>query len=339
MATIKDIAEFTGVSLATVSYALNGKSNVSRQTSEKILKAAKELNYTPPRGNNSSGKKVKSLAFVSCLPFDPWGDTYWGEFLKGCLDASHEVNSILQIARIDPERPFEDQLPVLLREGMADGLIITGWPNEALIEKLSEKNTPTVLLDTHKVYEGFHHVRPDHFGGIHKAVNHLHSLGHRRIASIGGSSEFACERIRYNAYKQAMEELGLKHEDSWIIEHPALCEDAGRAGIKTLVDNKIDVTAILCHGDLIAREAITTIQEYGFTVPEDFSVIGIDNQPFSKTTNPPLSTIDVSLNELGQTAVTHLMEIINKPMMSPRHITIESRLIIRESTSRQKKCK
>lgn len=337
MATIKDIAKITGLSSASVSYALNGRANISEDTRKRVLEVAKKVNYSPVRTIAPADKKVKSLAFVSCLPFDPWGETYWGQLLNGCLEASHQTDSVLQVAQIDPEKTFdEQQLPVLLRERMADGLIITGWPDKALLDKLSEKKIPTVLLDTRDMFDGFHHVRPDHYGGVFKAVNHLHELGHNRIAVISGDFDFACEKVRHFAYELAMSNLGLKWEDSWIIKQPHLCEDSGYEGMKNIIENKLDVTAVICHGDLIARGAMRTIKEYGLSVPDDFSIIGIDNQPFSETITPSLTTIDVSLIELGQAAVMHLMEVIKNNKMSPRKITIEAKLIARESTDQVK---
>ena len=335
MATIKKIADLAGVSVATVSYVMNNRPDVSADTRLKVLDIAKKINYVPlrvSRARKGAAAKVKSFAFVSCLPFDPWGEPYWGQFLSGCLEESHGRDFVLQVARIDPDAVSRNNIPVTIRERMADGLIVTGWPTQAIIDSLAEQKIPMVLVDTKDVFDGFSHVRPDHAGGIVKAVRYLHQLGHDRIGVITGDMSFTCEAERLAAYYMAMMQLNLAWKQEWIVRQPWFNEQSGVQGMKDIIRRKVDVTAVICHGDQIARGALRVAREEGVRVPGDLGIVGIDNQPWSDTTDPPMTTVDVSLVELGQVTVRHLFERINDPKQSPRRITIEAKMVVRNST-------
>jgi LacI family transcriptional regulator len=334
--TIKKIADLAGVSTATVSYVMNNRPDVSLDTRNRVMEIAKQVNYVPAKymrhRKTTDGKaRVKSLAFVSCLQSDPWGEPYWGQFLSGCLDASHHQNAVLQVARVDSDPNTKMGIPVTIRERIADGLLVAGWPGKTFIDSLAGQEIPMVLLDTRDVFEGFSHIRPDHSGGTAKAVKYLYELGHRKIAIITGDMNFACESERLSAYYMVMTQLGLPWKEEWIIKQPRFQEQSGIDGMKEIIKKKFDVTAVLGHGDLIARGAMTAARDHGWSVPGDFSVVGIDNQPWSGQTSPPLTTVDVSLVELGQLAVKHLIERIDNPRLSPQRITIEAKMVIRGS--------
>jgi DNA-binding LacI/PurR family transcriptional regulator len=333
--TIRNIADQAGVSVATVSYVMNDRPDVGEETRRRVLRIARQLNYTPrrsPRNRQERKAKVKSLAFVSCLPFDPWGESYWGQFLSGCVDASHETDCMLQVARLDPDRPAaEADIPVVVRNRMVDGMIVTGWPNKAVVDSLADLHIPMVLLDTRDVFDGFTHVRPDHGGGMIKLVRYLHGLGHRKIAVLNWELGFACEGERNSAFHMAMTELGLPMHEKWIITQPNPNEESGYEGMKEFIRRKLNATALICHGDKVARGAIEVARDAGLNIPKDLSIVGVDNQPWSAQEVPPLTTVDVSLVELGRVAVENLLRIIANPKASPQRITIEAKILIRAS--------
>jgi len=335
MATIKKIADMAGVSVATVSYVMNNRPDVSADTRMRVLEIAKKINYVPSRisrNRREESRKIKSLAFVSCLPFDPWGEPYFGQFLTGCLNASHKAGAVLQVARVDVEPSSKGDIPMAVRERIADGLIVTGWPSRGLIESLAARNIPMVLVDAKEAFDGYHHVRPDHAGGTAKAIKFLNDLGHTRIGVITGDMDFTCETERLWAYYMAMSRLNLNWKDEWIVKQPLFNDRGGYDGMEEFLQRKLDCTAVVCHGDMIARGAMKRSREQGLRVPDDLSIIGCDNQAWSEEANPPLSTIDVSLVELGQVAARHLLALIEHPKLSPQRITLETRIVARSST-------
>jgi LacI family transcriptional regulator len=335
MVTIKKIAEQAGVSAATVSYVMNNRPDVSDDTRGRVLEIARQMNYTPSRQSKSRrvpDRQVRSLTFVSCMDTDPWGEPYWGQFLSGCLDESHDRAAVLQVAKLDPKEFTPTSVPVSLREKLADGLIVIGWPTQRVMDMLSGLGMPMVLVDTKDVFEGFSHVRPDHAGGTHKSLKHLAELGHRRIGVITGDMSFACESERLAAYYMGMTQLGLPWKDEWIIRQPRMHEDSGIGGMAEVLDRKIDITAVLCHGDMIARGAMKAAQSRGLTIPKDISIIGVDNQAWTSQTTPPLTTVDVALVELGKVAVAHLLERIRNPKLPHQRITVEPKLLVRGTT-------
>ncbi|MBN1553920.1 MAG: LacI family DNA-binding transcriptional regulator [Phycisphaerae bacterium] len=337
MTTIRDVADQAGVSVATVSYVMNDRLVVGDETRQRVLRVARNMNYVPRRSSRKTSREkrnVKSLAFVSCLPFDPWGEAYWGQFLTGCVDASHETDSMLQVARVDPETPSEaSDIPVVVRHRLVDGIIVAGWPSRSVVDSLADLSLPMVLLDTRDVYEGFTHIRPDHGGGMTKLVRYLHELGHRRIGVINWKMGFACEGERNSAFHMAMSELGLPMDKKRIITREAPNEDAGREGMKEFLRRQCDATALICHGDHVARGAMFVAQEAGVKIPRDLSIVGVDNQPWSARSDPPLTTVDVSLVELGRVAVENLLRMIANPKASPRRVTIEAKIVVRASAA------
>lgn len=333
--TIQDVAHQAGVSVATVSYVMNDRPIVGEETRRRVLRIARKMNYVPRRSSRPTSRQkrtVKSLVFICSLPFDPWGEPYWGQLLSGCVDASHETDSMLQVARLEPDTLTEaSNIPVVVRDRMVDGMIVTGWPGRGVVDSLADLNLPMVLLDTREVFEGFTHIRPDHGGAIVKLVRYLHSLGHERIGVIAWEMGFDCEDERNSAYHMAMSQLNLPIKDKWIVRQPKPLEASGYAGMKELLRRRSDVTALICHGDQVANGAVKAAREAGLNVPRDISIVGVDNQPWSARTEPPLTTADVSLIELGKVAVENLLRVIAHRQASPQRITIEANIVVRAS--------
>ncbi len=339
MATIKKIANLAGVSAATVSYVLNGKDSVSVETRDKVLGVANDLNYLPAKGSGrrrqgaAAGRQLKNVTFVSCLGFSPFGESYFGQLLKGCMDASNESDVAVQIVEVSPDVSSDRELPLSLRQSPAEGLILTGWPEQNVVDCLAKLGRPMVLVDVRDLYDGFSHVRPDNFGGILKVVQYLHELGHRRIGVLAGDLGFACEVERLSAYYMGMMQLNLPFEESWIVKKNCMSELSGYEAMKELISRKQDLTAVMCFGDLFARGAIAAANEAGMSIPEDVSIVGFDNQPWTARSVCPVTTVDTSLLELGKVAFRHLKEVVQNPKMKPQKITVEAELIIRKSTA------
>lgn len=338
MATLKQIAEAAGVSPATVSYVLNNQPDVALETRQRVLAMVEKMHfvrrrYVRRRPAAAGAVRTKSLSFISCLPFDPWGESYWGQLLSGCLAEAHDAEAVLQVARIDSETTDGVVLPVAVRERATDGLIVTGFPSAALMASLAEYELPMVCLDTKDVASGFHHVRPDNTGGTIKAVEHLHALGHERIAVITGDLSFAGDTERLGAYFAAMTQLGLPWSDEWIMREPWMSNRSGEEGMAELLRRKLDVTAVFCMGDWIARGAIEVAQAAGLSVPGDLSIIGFDNQPWSAALAPAITTVDVNLVDLGRLAVRRLLDQLASPhLRTPQRLTLEANVVVRGST-------
>jgi LacI family transcriptional regulator len=339
MSTIKKIANVAGVSVATVSYVLNGKESISPETRDKVLDAAHGLSYLPGQGRGrrkqlpTIGKKLTNVSFVGCLGFSPIGEAYFGQMLKGCLDASNESLVTVQVHEVKPEAMTADEIPLSLRQSTAEGLILTGVLQPNILGTLSKLGKPIVLLDIHYLYPGFSHVRPDNFGGILKALQHLNSLGHKRIGVIAGDLSFACEVERLAAYHMGMMQLGLPFEEDWIVREEYMSELTGYQGMKRLLSRELNLSAVLCFGDLLARGAITAAHEAKISIPFDMSIVGFDNQAWTAKSVCPITTVDTSLLELGRVAFRHLKELVVNPKSKAQRITVEAELVVRQSTA------
>jgi len=287
------------------------------------------------KSRNSDGeKKVKSVAFVSCLGFSPWGEHYFGQILKGCVGVCQQSEIALQVAEINENISSSVELPVSIRDRKVDGFVVVGWPTRELVNKLVNNSQNAVFVEIKNVFDGINHIRPDHAGGTIKSVQYLHECGHSKIGVIAGDMRFDCEHERLMAYKMAMEQLELPLSEMWVVKEGVQGEISGYNGMKKLFKQAPELTAVLCHGDLIARGAITAAKEIGMDVPKDVSIIGFDNQSFSSETHPPLTTVDVALVSLGRVAVSRLMELSNqKDDIPPQRITLETKLIERNSVS------
>ncbi len=333
--TIKDIAKKADVSIATVSYVINGTKSISPETRKRVLKIIKSLDYHPSKsarnlvtGNTGNiGFILTDDHFLRTEPF------YTKIFLGTEFEARGEGYYIL-LTSIKSDFDKKDVLPRFVLNNSVDGIIIAGKIPHNLIDKLSLYRIPTVFVDYIPPTNGYPLVLIDNIQGGLMAVNHLINLGHKIIAFISSDIEHPSFSDRLNGYRQALENAKIPVRSNLIYTNSSYeGRQAGFDLAKKLFSHNKEVTAIFAGNDAMAIGAIHYLKTKGFKVPEDVSVIGFDGIEADLMLDPSLSTISVPKIELGVEALKLLVNTLKNKKSLPKKIVVPVELIIRESTS------
>ena len=331
--TIFDIAREAGVSIATVSRAFSEQYNPRSRKQRFVREIAEKYNYTPNMAARALGSgSSRTLAIVMQNITNP----YYSELFSYAEAEASRRGYALLLQRLhddsDDYRPLVDQL--ISRR--PDGLIVTGSiverpVTEAKVRALEDlaRYMPVVALGLPMPQVPCISIQCDMQVVGAKQVRHLHALGHRRIAMIGGADANCNAHDREQGYNETMRSLGLEPRFEERTRSGHTPEDGVAGVLRTFNDARSTwPTALCCNNDLVALGALRQLDRMGLCVPRDIAVVGCDNQFFSPFTLPPLTTLDLGLSEQGRLAVEYALE---NPRGSSFHHAVDSTLIIRDS--------
>jgi DNA-binding LacI/PurR family transcriptional regulator len=335
--TIRDVANYLGVSPATVSYVVNGVNKVSEETKEKVLDAIKQLNYQPDFTAISLSKKKSNMIGVmiplvnnSIAPIFK-ENHYYAEVIGGMEYAARKHRYDLLISGI---RDPEDCKNWVSKRNL-DGLVFSGGLPENLYQELSELNIPIVLIDNYDEHgKVYHNIRIDDELGGYLVAKHLIDFGHEHISFVGhnladcGSVEW----IRLQGFKKALHEAAIAFDDNLIINGSGSSFEIGyNIGNKLLTLGK-KITAIFATSDILAVGIINALRENGKDVPKDYSIIGFDDLEISRYLSPRLSTVKQDVFNKGAVSIQTLIDAIESKITNPVRINLPIELLVREST-------
>ncbi|WP_336790354.1 LacI family DNA-binding transcriptional regulator [Paenibacillus sp. MMO-177] len=335
MVTIKDIAKSAGVSVTTVSRALNGYDDVNEGTRLKIKTIAERLGYSPNMAARSLiSKKTKTLGLLlSNVTRDSSKDNIAYEVLCGINDRSGELDYDLVLFSTTPQKQIMKSYKTLCQERGVDGVIIMGIRlDDPYLKEVVSSDIPCVLIDIKLEGPNVGYVTSDNTNGAFEAVNHLLELGHRHIAFINGHAQADVSLLRQEGYRQALEQHGLSFDGS-LVFNGQFSEQGGREAAKRVIAAKPQVTAIFCASDLMAIGAMQGVRDMEKKVPEDISIIGFDNINLTEYCRPALTTVHQHKYELGYHAAQLLIDMLEGKETN-HHITLATQLIERESVQK-----
>lgn len=328
--TLKDVAREAGVSAMAVSKVLNGKTGISKETAQRIVEAAKRLNYRPD--NIAKSLRVQETNTLGVVMGDST-QLVFAKVLRGIQDAAAGAGHSVIVANTDQNLDKERHaVDVLLRQRI-DGLVLAAplRVSAEAMEELRASGTPTVVLMRSSSGLGIDSVENDNYQGGYDIVDYLLSTGSKDIWFLSLPSSSQPNTLRQRGYRQAFRDHGLNLDESRIFN----CEpyiEAGREAMERLLDNGLSGGAICCGCDLIAIGAISVIRQRGFDVPGDFRVTGYDDIDLMDYLEVPLTTIRQPKYEIGREGVHLLVERIQDPARVPRNISLRSELVVRKST-------
>jgi LacI family transcriptional regulator len=314
--TLTDIANEAGVSKATVSMALNGSDKISRVTTEKILKIAGKKKYRPnafAKGLSTGKSGILSLIVMARVR-DPSGWllqpswAFYNPILKGISRVISKKRYQLQFEFVNiSTQDYQSVVADTIREGRTDGvmLMVTNEFDYSFLEELTDYGKPIIILNK-ELPLNLSSVELNHYCGTYEAVNYLISLGHRRIAHIRGPEDSYIAQKNYNGYIHALEENGLELREDYVVTGDWNIEPS-KEPMKRLLQLNPPPTAVFCSNDHMAIGAMQMIHEMGLSVPEDISLIGMDNAEISRVVTPKLTTVAFPQEELGRLAAEELM--------------------------------
>lgn len=341
MVTLKDIAEYVGVSISTVSRVIKNDPtrSVHPETRRKVWAAVKELGYVPNiharklvTGQNDERPRTMKIGWVA-NPKTAEMNPYYSSIYSGISDTIKNLEySLVNITQEDLMNEAK-LLSILLEVGI-EGLILLEEVDPNTINYI-QQHIPIVGLDVSYTDASFTIIDFDRIAAAKLAVDHLIKKGHRKIGFIGGgigenNANLTAEK-RYQGYTLALELAGLPIEEKWIINTRWSIE-ASYESMKQLIENEKELpTAIFCASDLMAIPAMRATLEKGLRIPEDIAFIGFDNIEMGKYSTPPLTTIDIPKYEMGEISAKTMVDIIEKRINLPIKILLPFHLVERDS--------
>jgi LacI family transcriptional regulator len=332
MATINDVAREAGVSITTVSRVINNNYPVKEETRIRIEKAIEKLNYKPNTMARSLITKKSSMIGV-IVP----GIT--NLFFPTIVEAieEHMKNKGYSIALSNTEGEPQKELKLVeeLMGRQVDGIIVIDPSMENLskgfYDKIS-KSIPMIIVNgSAEGYKGSF-VCYDEEVGTEEAFNYFLELGHEKLAFIRGHKSFSYD-IKEKIYKNIIEEQKFAYERILNVGKGNSIEVIERTqkGIEELLQKEERPTAIFACNDLMAVGALNACIKLGIKVPEDISIIGFDNTILAEITHPKLTSVDLSMKEIGHRAALELLDIIEDGVKSRKKVILDTRLVVRES--------
>jgi LacI family transcriptional regulator len=332
--TIKDIAERLNISIATVSRALRGSTDIKRQTKLAVIEMAKEMDYHPNLlASSLSSKKSKILGVV--VP--TINRQFWSNSISGIENAAYGHGYKVMIFQSAESLQKEIEIVETLANSRVDGILLAlskETNSYSHIQSIMDRGIPVLLFERVCSEINSSKVVTDDLNGAKEVVQHLIDRGKRKIAYLSGRMSLGVCEDRLTGFKDAHEENKLTFEPSLIMEIDEFTYEAAEKALKLLWKNESKPDALFCFADILAIGALEACKKLGIRVPEDLAVVGFGNDEISRFVSPALTTMAQPSFEMGQLAANLILEEINseEDETEPQHKIIKPELIVRNST-------
>ncbi len=327
--TLKEVADYVGLTAGTVSVVLNNSksaSSIPEHTRTRILEAARKLKYRPNFAARSL--RVKRTFTIGVIT-EEFGDAYGGGVLGGIETYLRENDYFLLAVAHRHDLNLQHSYADLLTSRGVEGLITidTSVDEPPLV--------PTVAVAGHQRVENVTNIVLDHRRAARLVLQHLSDLGHRRIAFLRGQLESSDSATRWEALQEAAGELKIDICPELVLQLTGIntTPDLGYPYGKELIDRKVPFTALVAYNDISAIGAMKAIREAHLHIPYDISIVGFDDISIASFSIPPLTTIRQPLEEMGRIAAKTVVGQIEEQEEYVQEIAVEPRLIVRGSTA------
>jgi LacI family transcriptional regulator len=327
-ATIYDVAKEAGVSIATVSNAINGKGKVSKKRREEIFRIMERMNYQPSViASALMGKKTYTIGLLIPDVSNP----FFSEIARSVEDLAHAGGYSVIVCSTDNRDERVEKYIRLLEQKNVDGLLIgTGVENADILASLAEKSLPIVMIAREAASIAAHSVVTDDFRGGALAAAHLIGHGHERVAVLAENMKVTSSHERVRGFRFGLFEAGLAMGEDRIVSCESSIKDGKRAAA-ALLGLEERPTALFCCNDLLAVGAMQAAREAGVKVPEQLSIIGFDDTILSTVANPSLTTVAQPVDQMVKLAFGLLIGQTEEGGIRQR-IVMQPEFVVREST-------
>ncbi len=336
---LRMLAEHLELSQTTVSLVLNNSpsaKSIPSDTRERVVEAAKRLNYRP----NYFARSLRQSRSMSVGVLAPdLSEGYFTSVMSGVVEQLTAAHYFYFTACHDWKKELMEQYPRMLVERAVDGFLLLNTPADTV-----NLPVPVVAISSHSAVENVTNIVLDHHSAVEQALKHLHELGHRRIAFMRGPKAIPDSDYRWEAIQHVAREIELKIDPANVIRidtagwsmkagiHP-MAPEIGYKPMKALLEKSRDFTAIFCFNDIAAIGAIRALKDAGLSVPGDVSVVGFDDIQSAAYSTPSLTTVRQPLMEMGRRGAAVLLErIAHREEEYPAEIVMAPELVVREST-------
>ena len=339
---LKMLAEHLELSQTTVSLVLNqspaGKS-IPQETRDRVVEAAKRLNYRP----NYFARSLRQSRSLSVGVLAPdLSEGYFTRVMSGVVEELTSAHYFYFTACHDWKQELIEQYPRMMVERAVDGFLLLNTSAEAI-----DVPVPVVAISAHSAVKNVTNIVLDHHAAVEQALTHLYSLGHRRIAFMRGPHAIPDSEFRGKAIQQVARERGVKLDPALVVRldstgwslksslHP-MAPEIGHKPMQTLLEKTRDFSAVFCFNDIAAIGAIRALKDAGLSVPGEVSVVGFDDIQSAAYTTPSLTTVRQPLFEMGKRGAQVLLaRIADNKKKFPAEVVMTPKLVVRESTARR----
>ncbi len=327
---IHDVAKMAGVSISTVSKALNGTGSISQKTRKRIIRICEEIGYTPnPAAKMLRAQRSENIGlffYPSCIHL--FHSPFHGTVVAGAEQVLSKRNYNLLLA--GTEFIGDDhRLPKFVKERSVDGVLILGKMPSSLVDELREYGLPFVILDSESADPNVDSVISDNIEGAAAATRFLIEQGHRKIAMFAAKEDDSSTLARFNAFRSTLLERDLFRPD-WVLRH-AHSEDGGMRAAEELLKMEQRPTALFCVNDSMAIGAMKVFKNVGLQIPRDVSVVGFDDLYVSRFFSPALTTIRVDQMQMGEIGATILLDSLTDESHAPCKRIVQTQLVVRDT--------
>ena len=333
MSNLKAVAEHSKVSIATVSRVINNDPKVSKDTVRKVQASIVALEYKPNRVAQrlrSSNGKTKLLGLIIPDIQNP----FFVDVVRGVEDYAYQHNFAVMIGNFGQDEKKEKLYLDIFQSENIDGLIVAPiHGKDKGIENLVKKNIPVVCIDRGLTEIDVDVVKVDNENGAFNAIDHLLSNGHRRIAFISGNFTIPTYIERLSGYKKALSKYGIPYDESLVFARNSDYKSGFEIANKIL-ELEERPTAIFSGNNLLTLGALEAIHAQNIRIPEEISIIGFDDMPWSISLNPPLTAVRQPGFDMGRKAAEMLYERMVNPEKKKENVILKTELMLRKSTTR-----
>lgn len=334
MMTLTEIAQAANVSPTTVSFVLHNRPGVGPETRKRVQALLFENGYIDNKNRKLQAKK-RTFLFIKYIKN---GDLVEGNdgFVLQIIDAAEKKARSLGIGLLMTSCRGNKLAETfsIIRSEPVDGIILVGTELEPqYFPLLKEIDIPIIVIDNYVPYCDVNSVVMNNIETVFLSVKHLYELGHRKIGYLHSNFSIINFEERFRGYKLALEQLGLPYNPSLVFNVGVTLESAYGNMEKYLAENPILPTAFFCDNDIIAIGSMRALQGKGYVIPKDISIIGFDDISFCTMANPPLTTMRIPRQIIGERAVEILVSHMENQSISTEKVQISGELILRQSTA------
>jgi LacI family transcriptional regulator len=335
--TLDDIARLAGVSRSTVSRVVNDQPNVRPTVRDRVLNVIQTTGFHPNVAARSLASQ-RSWMIGLVLPLSVssfFADPYFPRLTQGIAQACNQNNFTLGLFLIGSKKDEAMIYPRISRKGTLDGIMVqSGQIGDQLIDRLVDSNIPLVIIGRPFDPSKVSYIDVDNVTAAYNAVSHLVRLGHKRIATITGMPGSTVTIDRLQGYRKALLERGRSLDDALVAEGD-FTEAGGYMAMRQLLPMNPD--AVFVSSDTMAIGAMRAIREAGLEIPTDIAIVSFDDLPHATLPVPRLTTIHQPIAPMGFQAVEILIDLIENGIQPPRHIIMDTELVIRDSCGAKQK--
>ncbi len=326
--TMREVATRAGVSKATVSRVLSKTHTIAPETERRVLEVVRQLNY---HKNVHARRLATGRSDLFGLVISEISNPYFPEIIRGFQAEAWDRGLDVVLCNTEYRSQRSQSVIQKLIESDVRGVaIMTSSLDKGVTSELTAAGIPLVFCNLSPAERLVSNIAIDYQRGISQAIEHAVELGHRRAAVIAGPED---NRTAVTIKQALVAGLTERKLNSLTVGHSNYRVDAGASAVRAILSSPVLPTIIFCGSDLIAMGAMNALEEAGVRIPEDVSVIGIDDISFAFLTRPPLTTISVPRERLGRTAFQSLEKMLKLKRRQGGDYYLETELIVRKSTA------